>query len=824
MGNRVEDRIPRGVGLGIALCSLAVLMAEVLLTRIFSFAIWYHLAYLTLSTALLGFGAAGALLAVYPKLLGDGLSRRLGLWSAAAGLALLGSLALLAPHPLDPDRLLEEPMQFFFGLLGYSLLVVVPFVLAGLAISAPLSRWPHRIDRLYAADLFGAGVGCLVAVAALATLDGPATLMVCAAIFAAAGACYAGAGNLQRLLGALALALVLLAPQAANWLVFEPAPSKQLAIGLARKGAITLHSEWSPVNRVDVYQVPGARGGMWGGFGLNPFFDGEIPRVLDIQYDGHNGSNVFEVRGPDSLRMLDHHILRTPYLLLDKPKVLAIGVGGGIDILNALHQGAREVTGVELQPITVRLHNTLLAEWTGGWLQRPEVKLVAAEGRHYVRASNELFDLIQITAVDTFSAQSTGAYVLAESYLYTVEAFRDYLAHLEPDGVLSVVLGDWLYADQNLPSPLATRLALVGRRALEEEGIADPAAHLVLLAQRFDNPGDGPVAGSMMGALLVKKKPFTAAEVERLRRFAASNFFELRIEPEGPGDLSVSRIVHAPPGELEAVLASQPFALEPVTDSKPFFYHVLRWASLFGDERILWIFPGSTMGQVVLLMMLVQSLVLGSLLIGAPLWRGAREGLSGKRTLAFLGYFLSLGVGFMLIEISFIQKYVLLLGVPTYSLSVTLASLLFSTALGAFFCRRAWGAPRRFLLGLLFATIALVALETAVVPMLHEHFLDATLAARIALTALLQLPMGLCLGMYFPTGIELLRRHHPRLVPWAWAVNSLGSVVASVLAVILAMAIGFDGVAWVALALYAIGTLGLVRSLPRAEALRSLGT
>jgi hypothetical protein len=108
--------------------------------------------------------------------------------------------------------------------------------------------------------------------------------------------------------------------------------------------------------------------------------------------------------------------------------------------------------------------------------------------------------------------------------------------------------------------------------------------------------------------------------------------------------------------------------------------------------------------------------------------------------------------------------------------------------------------------------------------MLHEHFLDATLAARIALTALLQLPMGLCLGMYFPTGIELLRRHHPRLVPWAWAVNGLGSVVASVLAVILAMAIGFDGVAWVALALYAIGTLGLLRSLPRAEALRSLGT
>ena len=684
-------------------------------------------------------------------------------------------------------------MSFFFGLFGYYLAVVVPFLLAGMAVAGPLARWAGQVDRLYAADLLGAGLGCLAAVAALSWLDGPAALFVCAGLFTLGGALYAGAGSGGKALAALTLALLIAAPWGGAVLDFQPTDSKQLAIGLARPGARTLHSEWSPVNRVDLYGVPGARGGMWGGFGLNPAYEGPVPRVLDIQYDGHNGSNVFEIKTPRSLAMLEQHILRTPYLLLEDPRVLVIGVGGGIDILNALYQGASRVTGAELQPITVRLHNTVLSEWTGGQFQRPEVELVAAEGRHFVRSRSQQYDLIQITAVDTFSAQSTGAYLLAESYLYTIEAFDEYLDHLAEDGVFSIVLGDWLYKDELLPSPLAARLALVARAALERRGVENPRAHMMMVAQRYESGEPGPVSGSMIGDLLVKKAPFTPQEIERVRNFAEANGFELRLTPDAPGDRSIARIVNAEPELLSEAIASQPFAIEPVTDARPFFYHVLRWGSLWSDERIMWIFPGSTTGQIVLLMMLGQAILLGTALILLPLWRGAREGLSGRHTAAFLLYFLGLGVGFMLIEISFIQKYVLLLGYPTYSLSVTLASLLIFTALGASLSRRGWARPRPFLLSLLGITVVLVGVETLWVPEIRDAFLSSSLATRIAVTALLQLPMGLCLGMYFPTGIELLRRHQPRLVPWAWALNGVGSVVSSVLAVVLAMG---DRIQW----------------------------
>jgi len=226
----------------------------------------------------------------------------------------------------------------------------------------------------------------------------------------------------------------------------------------------------------------------------------------------------------------------------------------------------------------------------------------------------------------------------------------------------------------------------------------------------------------------------------------------------------------------------------------------------------------------VLLMMLGQSLILGGALIAIPLLRGARGALPGRSTLGFLVYFLALGLGFLLIEISFVQKYVLLLGYPTYSLSVTIFSLLVFAALGAALSRRGWVNPGRMLIRLLAVTLVLLSGEVLLLPWLREQLLASSLATRIAFTVALQLPLGVVLGMYFPTGLELLRQREPRLIPWAWAVNGVASVVASVLAVLLGMAIGFSGVTFVAGAIYAVGTLALLSVLRTESATEARST
>jgi len=824
-----DAQVPRGTYAGIFLISLAVLMLQVLLTRIFSFTIWYHLAYLTISTALLGFGAAGSLLSGFPGWRSRSVPRLCALCAAGAGLFIFLALVVLAPRPLNPQDMTITPLKFSLELCVYYAILAVPFILAGLAVAAPLSAYPARVNRLYAIDLSGAALGCLVAVAALQWLTGPQAVTACVLLFIAAGAAYAGGGALRVLLGALCVAAAATIPFSDSLLNFRPTISKVMGYALTVEGTEVLYTKWSPVNRVDVIKDQGSLQGytFWGGNGIGPTYRGPRPGGYGIQYDGHNGSLVYKVENADSMQMLDEHILRTPYLLLDKPAVLIIGVGGGIDVLNALRRESRSVTAVELQPITVDLLKNRFTEWTNGEFQRPELNLVAAEGRHYVRShTDQIYDLIQVTMTDTFSAQSTGAYVLAESYLYTVEAFDDYFSQLSDNGVLSFVLGDLIYDQESIPPAMATRLALAARQSLEKLGVADSSRHVMFVSQvNIVEKTDGKVVpvtvteyssnasviGSTLGDVLIKKSPFTEAEVKALQEFAVRNGFRVDVVPGQPDLSPMSALVHTPSAELPAALRREVLNLYPATDDRPFFYHVLPWRTIWTGERILWAYPGSTTGQLVLLMMLAQSIVLGSILIFFPLIRGARENLSSRNAVLFLLYFLSLGVGFMLIEISFVQKYILLLGYPTYSLSVTVCSLLVFTALGAALSRRFWGLPKRtFLLSLLGATVALVLAEIALLPAIRQASLGASLPVRILITALLQCPIGVCLGMYFTTGIEILRIQSPRLVPWAWAINGIGSVLSTVLAVILAMSIGFSGVALVALAVYAIGVFALI--------------
>jgi hypothetical protein len=213
--------------------------------------------------------------------------------------------------------------------------------------------------------------------------------------------------------------------------------------------------------------------------------------------------------------------------------------------------------------------------------------------------------------------------------------------------------------------------------------------------------------------------------------------------------------------------------------------------------------------------MLAQSVIVGAALIFLPFMFRRRKRTPRRQTFGYLLYFLGLGLGFLLIEISFVQKNVLILGYPTYSLTVTIFSLLIFAALGAVLSQRGWARPRRFLGGLLAVTVGLMLLEVCVSPAIRDRFLAAPLPMRILVTAALQFPLGTCLGMYFPTGVELLRRAEPSLIPWAWAVNGVASVASSVLAVMLAMAIGFSLVVIVAACIYIVGTLAMLAVTPQ---------
>jgi hypothetical protein len=826
------ERPHAGIYAVLLLVSMGLLTLEISLTRLFSYTVWYHLAYLTISVALLGFGASGAVVAAQPKMFERSGQNRLVAFVVAAAVITVMQLVLLVHYPLEISQLMASPAKFSTRLLVYYVAVGAPFLLAGFAISAPFAAYPRQMGLLYFFDLFGAALGCIVAVRLIEPFGIPGLVLAAAAILLAGAAALCLGGGRRPLGATLAVAAIVLLVCAPFWgkslpvfvtsskldlrapmtLQKVPTTAKMIEDYDAAVQRGEAFSAWTALNRVDAvgWKNP-TKLQYWGFVGVAPDFHGPYPDSGAITYDGSNGSSIYSFRGSfDDYVMLEKHILRTPYLLVEKPNVLVIGVGGGIDMINAIKQGASHVTGVELQPKTVALLKNHLREFTSGFYHRPDVTLVAGEGRHFMRKTDQTFDLVEITAVDTFSAQATGAYVLAESYLYTVEAFQDFISRLRPDGVLSLIIGGFVYPD-TLP-PYGTRLALNGYRALERMGVADPENHILVVNTRAT---DGRTESQ---DVLVKRTPFTAEEVAKVKEFAAASGFTILYAPPSisPGTYPLATVLGTDEAARQEVIDREWFRVDPVYDDDPFLYNVGKWANFSRQRDLGFVMPGSFVGQLVLLLIIGQALVLACVLIPVPLFLGAREGLQARGVLSYLVYFLSLGVGFMFVEISFVQTFVLFLGSPTYALSVTIFSLLLFSSIGAFISTRfvdraVWVLPR-----LTAAVVMLIATYALGLSSIFGAFLHFDLMPRILIAVAAQVPIGLALGMFMPIGVACISRHHPRLVPWAWGVNGIGSVAGTTLAAVLAMSWGFAVVKACAALLYIIGAVLMVRQ-ARAE-------
>jgi len=814
-----------GVYASLFLTSAALLCLEVSLTRFFSYTIWYHFAYLTISVALLGFGSSGAFIAAFP----DFFARRgrdlLVYALALAAGATVGGLVYLGRNPLEVMDLTQAPARFFTNLLVYYCVVGAPFLLAGFSISLPFAAYPRLMGRLYFWDLIGGALGCGLVVWLIESLSIPGLIIVAGGLMLGSAAALSAAGRQNTrgmILGGLAVVLIVVSAPFAARIPVSITSTKGLTTHMSPgpwigKGAPAFEqrtdrfTKWTAINRVDAFgwDYPG-HFAFWNRVGLSNSWTGPKPLVARLFYDGSNGSEIYPFEGDidREYEFLEHHMLRLPYLILQNPNVLAIGVGGGIDLLNAIKQGARHVTGAELQPETVNLLKNRLQKFNNGFYRRDDVTLVASEGRHFVRKTDQVFDLIQITSVDTFAAQATGAYVLAESYLYTVEAMGDYFERLAPDGLVAIVVGDIAPKDE-LP-PLVTRGALIAYRALQKHGVRDPGQHLIVV---------GAISTGLLAqneAVIAKKTPFLPKEVATIEAFVAENGFKLLYAP-GSGEHRMSVILGPDEDARQRTMDAEWFNVEATYDSNPFYYNVGKWKNLSSVNSIAFSMPGSFIGQVVLILMVVQATLLGAVLVIFPLMRGARTGLPTRRVLSYLAYFLALGVGFMFIEISFVQSFVLFLGSPTYALSVTIFSLLLFSGVGSLISSRFVDRAEWALTRLVILAAGLVVAYTFGLPLIFDAALHLDIPIRVLIAVAAQMPIGLTLGMFMPLGVACVAREHPRLVPWAWGINSVGSVTGTTLAVLLAMSAGFRVVSLTAAALYLMGTAFLLRTGPRSE-------
>ena len=525
-----------GLYVGIFLLAGAVLLLEVALTRVFAIMLWHHLAYMVIAVAMLGFGAAGSLLTLRGTRPGNDLPGGvLPTLTAGFGIAAVVMLALATRLPIDTLALWTDKANLLrLGLL-YALLFL-PFLLGGAAIGLLLSRLAGLVNRLYFFDLLGSAAGGAASVWLLAAFGSSATVCIAGALGLAAAAAFAWAECPRRggIVAACAAGAVLLAGAATGALAalgleavaprVPYAPGKEFARYVEPGQSTRL---FSPTAEVEV----GPSGPQFAIIGGN-FGEADSTAVTGrlVGQDGTAPSMLFEnAVDLDAFPFLDDSQTAAAHVALEargarEPRVLVIGVGGGVDVMIALAAGARSVTAVEINDAMIAMVTGHFADYLGHLFgegpYRDRVRLVHAEGRSYVRRSGELWDVIQLSGVDSFTALNTGAYTLSESYLYTVEAVQDFYERLAEDGFLSYSR----FIMRHPRKPRETlRLVHIAHTALAELGVADPASRILVLQ------------GFGWASTLVKKGDFTRAEVDALRDFARKEgFWGLVFDPLHP--------------------------------------------------------------------------------------------------------------------------------------------------------------------------------------------------------------------------------------------------------------------------------------------------
>jgi spermidine synthase len=781
----------------IFLVSLAAILLEIGYTRVFSYKLHYYFVFLTIGIALLGLGSGGVLLAVLPRLRGVAAERVVGAGClCAAALVPLGYLCIAAVQ-LNAVDAAADPLELL-TLVALALVLFLPFLAVGIVLARIFSARPGDLPRLYFADLMGAGLGCALCVPLFSTITPPGAILAAGAVLALAGLCLARAWRAGWLGAPLAAALLLLSLTPGR--LPDPVVDRTKTNSPQWMGpAKILFSAWSTVFRVDV-------------------IDGPAPEErLIVSHDGNIGSNLIHFDGDlSALTRFDADVRSTPFSVLgEAPAVLIIGAAGGHEILASLYFGAGHVTAVELNPVTVSLLKQHYADYTGHIAEHPRVTLVNAEGRSFLERDPGRYDLIWLVAPDSYAAMnaaSSGAFVLSESYLYTVEMIQEAFRHLNPGGVLCLQTGDIAFAQK--PNRAARYLS-TARRALDEMGRDDFASRvLVSSTPEF----------LTMVTILVGEQPFSTEQVARFRENAArvrpvgeaSTVWHPR-EPGTPPEQPVQAVISLPEKELSGWREDYPYDLSPVTDDSPFFWHFTSFRDALFDpaDRGTAIYdPEDAKGERVLVVLLGVVGAFAAVFLLLPLWaiRDVWSALPYKPNA--LLYFAALGLGFMFFEIPLIQKLTLFLGYPTYSLTVTLFGLLVFSGLGSLVSER-FTARRNRSLSLLLAALAGLTLfyQFGVAPLV-ALMVAAPLALRIGVTVVLLAPLGLCLGAFLPLGLATvasLSQQREPYIAWCWAVNGFFSVMSSVLATMVSMSFGFRVVLLQALLSYAIGVLALTR-------------
>ncbi|MGB3714622.1 MAG: hypothetical protein WA996_09355 [Candidatus Promineifilaceae bacterium] len=802
---------------GIALISTATILLELALLRLFAVQQFYHFAFMAISLALLGAGASGSILSVW--------RRRFSSTSLCLifSVTTVGAYLVLNYLPFDSFSIAWDRRQVAY-LAAYFLVAAVPFLFAGLVVGGELM---HSGDlgggyiragshQVYGANLIGSALGALATLPLLAIFDGVGAVIFAAILGAVSALLFSSVerqetgrswrkwAGMMLVIGFIITGLLaILRPPGV--LTQQLSPYKTLSVLLQTIDARHTLTDWDASTRVDVVEssaihiMPG----------LSLLSPAIPPPQAGLMLDGDSLTPITNL-DPDSeqARELARYTPNSlAYQLRPGARTLVIEAGTGMDVLFALAAGAAQVTAVEENQLLLEAVKEDYGEFTHNLYGDSRVNVVNQSGRVFARqqAKDEDFetgryDVVIVALTEPHRPVTSGAFSLTENYIYTVDAFQDYLQLLGEDGLL--VVTRWLQA----PPSESGRTFGILIEALTELGL-DPAEHIIAFR----------TLRTM--TFVTSLERFTDDDLSTVRDFLEQrNYDPAYFTGVKPEELNQYGILEEPIyhnlltrmlADPEAVYGSYRFDIEPPTDDRPFFYHYFKWRQtpeiLAGLGYNWQPFGGS--GYFVLVALLVVVVLASAVLIIAPLLFGRKArtpvdtGHAPHWRLRVLLYFACLGLAFLFVEIPLAQRFILILDQPVTALAIVLFAILLFSGLGSLSVRRL------SLTRGMIALIVLIALFPIMLDPLSAFALSLPEWGRITLTVLAIAPLGFLMGLPFAGGLSVVESHDSSLVPWAWAINGSFSVISSVLAVMIALSWGFPAVFWLGAAAYAVALI-----------------
>lgn len=778
----------------IFIASVSSLSYEIALIRIFSISLWYHFAFMVISIAMLGIGASGTLLSIYPRLKN---AQYIPAYFLMLNISIPVSYLLINIIPFEPARLAWDRIQIFYISLYY-IPLAFPFFSFGLIIATAFSTMSRYTRYIYGADLIGAGTGSILALWLLST-GGPEKTVFIISFISILFLFIYKQEKIYAPKRIRAVSFILLITYLAI-LYFHPSfinprisPYKPLETALRFPGAERLQTYHSPFSRVDLFKSPAVRYAP----GLSFKYLEELPEQIGIAVDAGNIYAITKDKNREKLDFIRYLPSALAYELSKKNDLLILEPKGGLAVLTAEYYRAKNVYKVDSNPLVIKS----VREYSKGFASDIYNKNTwSGLGRSWIAPDKKRFDLIDISLM---SSMPSGSFGFSEDYRFTVEAFEEYIKHLNTDGFLSVNLFI-------LPPP-RTELRLINTiaAAFEKQGIKDFSSHTAAIR-----------SWSTI-TLIAKKSELSQKDIEIIKEFAEDKRFDLIYYP-GITEEETNIYIKMPSNEYfeafkslifpetrQQFIQDYIFDVKPVYDENPFFHYYLKISnlretySLMGEKWQYFIEEG-----YLLPIIFIQVLFLSILLILLPTikFRSKNHPKLNLSLIPSLSYFAFLGIGFMFIEISFIQKMILPLENPSYAVATVLASMLISSGIGSLLSQRFKAMQKTSALIYLSLIILLYAMT---LPLIMNIINPYPLKLKIVSVFFILMPAGILMGIPFPMGLSILSKKSPELIPWAWSVNGCFSVLAPILSIMFAISVGFKMVILTGVLMYLLAFLAL---------------